>query len=489
MTDEAEAAFGRLREPDGRAADARDIDRRVRLLERFVEMSDAEPGVQVVFHLHVPEPPFDVDRQLARPQPHDHVDRFGDPRCRFARVRPEDLHVGRDGSRSETDIEPAVRHVIQERQPPRHVGRMVVLQADRRRSDANALRQAEHFCQEDLRHDDVLDARRMVLADPEIVEAEFLALHGQLEVLVDALSQRLGRIMNRHDEHAESQRLSVAHSSPSGLCLAGPQHLRGLAEGRFPASSSPESPVVSTLARPNRSVTADSRDGTHHTDSSFPRHHGGLYAPGQPRNGQAGADPGREGVVIDVAAAEDDHDIAIAAQVDLAAEEGRDGDRAGGLGGAGRAGRTATASPPRVARVGQGDRLTTSRFRIGQLCSPTSYDSRPSQMLVGVFDADPPPGRERLAEVVGAGGLDADDPGRAGSPSAIASACPAINPPPLTGQTKCETPAPSRCRSRTISRAPTPLPAITWGSSYGEAWTAPSPSAISRVKRSRSPVW
>ena len=30
------------------------------------------------------------------------------------------------------------------------------------------------------------------------------ALHGQLEVLVDALSQRLGRIVNRHDEHAES---------------------------------------------------------------------------------------------------------------------------------------------------------------------------------------------------------------------------------------------------------------------------------------------
>ena len=36
-------------------------------------------------------------------------------------------------------------------------------------------------------------------------EAEFFAVHGQLEVLVDALSQRLGRIMDRHDEHTESQ--------------------------------------------------------------------------------------------------------------------------------------------------------------------------------------------------------------------------------------------------------------------------------------------
>src|ERR1035441_4598325 len=57
----------------------------------------------------------------------------------------------------------------------------------------------------------------MVLSYPEIVEAQFLALHGQLEVLVDALSQRLGRIMNRHDEHSESQWLSITHSSPSGL--------------------------------------------------------------------------------------------------------------------------------------------------------------------------------------------------------------------------------------------------------------------------------
>ncbi len=234
MTDEAEAALGRFPQADGRATDARDIDWRVRPLEWLVEMSDAEPGIQVVFHLHVPEPPFDVDRHLARPQPHDHVDRFGDTPSRFARVRPEDLHVGRDGSGSETNIEPAVRHVIQKRQPARHMGRMVVLEADRRRSDANTLGQAEHFSQEDLRHDDVLDARRMVLTDPEIVEAESLALHGELEVLVDALGQRLGRIMDRHDEHTESQWLDVAHSSPSGL--------------RSPSTSTPRRAPCSRMA-------------------------------------------------------------------------------------------------------------------------------------------------------------------------------------------------------------------------------------------------
>ena len=159
MTDKAEAALGRFREPNRRAADARNIDGRMRPLEWFVEMSDAELGVQVVFHLHIPKPPFDVDRHLARPQTHDHVDRFGDSCGRFARVRPEDLHVGRYCSGPETNVEPAAQHVIQKRQPARHVGRMVVLQADRCRSDANALCQAEHFPQEDLRHDDVLDAR------------------------------------------------------------------------------------------------------------------------------------------------------------------------------------------------------------------------------------------------------------------------------------------------------------------------------------------
>ena len=74
MTDEAESAFGRFPQPGRRAADARHEDRRVRLLEWFVEMPDAEPGMQVIFHFHIPEPPFNVDRQLAGPQLHDHVD-------------------------------------------------------------------------------------------------------------------------------------------------------------------------------------------------------------------------------------------------------------------------------------------------------------------------------------------------------------------------------------------------------------------------------
>ena len=106
---------------------------------------------------------------------------------------------------TEADVQPSVRQVIEEREPTRDVSRVVVLQADRRRTDANRLRQPEHLAEKDLRHDDVLVRRRMVLADPEIVEAERLALHGQLEVFVEALRHRLVRIMDRHDEHAEAQ--------------------------------------------------------------------------------------------------------------------------------------------------------------------------------------------------------------------------------------------------------------------------------------------
>ena len=43
----------------------------------------------------------------------------------------------------------------------------------------------------------------MMLADPEILEAEFLAFDGKLEILIEALRQGLVGVVHRHDEHAE----------------------------------------------------------------------------------------------------------------------------------------------------------------------------------------------------------------------------------------------------------------------------------------------
>jgi hypothetical protein len=82
----------------------------------------------------------------------------------------------------------------------------MILQADRRGADADGFRQAEDLRQKDLRHDDVLVARRVMLADPEILKAQLLAPHGQLQVLIQTLGKRLGRVMDRHHEHPQPQR-------------------------------------------------------------------------------------------------------------------------------------------------------------------------------------------------------------------------------------------------------------------------------------------
>ena len=109
-------------------------------------------------------------------------------------------------------VEPPLGQMIEKRQPAGHVGRMMLLQADRRRPQADALRLAQGAGDEDLRHHDVLVLHRVMLADPELAEAQLLGPHDQLQVFVVALGRRLGRIVERHDEHAVVDRPGVVAS-------------------------------------------------------------------------------------------------------------------------------------------------------------------------------------------------------------------------------------------------------------------------------------
>ena len=68
------------------------------------------------------------------------------------------------------------------------------------------LRLAQGAGDEDLGHHDVLVLHRVMLADPELAEAQLLGPDDQLQVLVVALRQRLGRVVERHDEHAVADR-------------------------------------------------------------------------------------------------------------------------------------------------------------------------------------------------------------------------------------------------------------------------------------------
>ena len=99
------------------------------------------------------------------------------------------LLVGRDAAGAEAEVEPALGQVIEKRQPAGDVGRVVLVEADRRRPHADALRLAQRAGDEDLGHHDVLVLHRVMLADPELAEAQLLGPDDQLQVLVVALGR------------------------------------------------------------------------------------------------------------------------------------------------------------------------------------------------------------------------------------------------------------------------------------------------------------
>ena len=52
------------------------------------------------------------------------------------------------------------------------------------------------------RHGNILERHRVVLADSELVETQFISTNHQFHVLVVSLGQRLSRVVKRHDEDA-----------------------------------------------------------------------------------------------------------------------------------------------------------------------------------------------------------------------------------------------------------------------------------------------
>ncbi len=162
--------------------------------------------------------------------------------------------IGRDAAGPEAEVEPALGQVIEERQPAGDVGRVVLIETNGGRTQADAARLSQGASDEDLRHHDVLVLHRVMLADPELAEAQLLGLHDQLQVLVVALRRRLGRVVERHDEHAVTDRLhSVVHARfPSLSGRAG-----SVSDRSFPpvahAPGSPFKPECSPAAgRPAR---------------------------------------------------------------------------------------------------------------------------------------------------------------------------------------------------------------------------------------------
>ena len=101
--------------------------------------------------------------------------------------------------------------VIQKGQARGDVCRVVVLEADRRRSDPDPGGHSQRLADEDLGHDDVLHAGGMMFSHPELGKSQLLASHDQFKVLVEALGQRLIRIVHGHEEHPQLEGWLMGH--------------------------------------------------------------------------------------------------------------------------------------------------------------------------------------------------------------------------------------------------------------------------------------
>ena len=80
--------------------------------------------------------------------------------------------------------------------------RMMLVETAGGRPQANRVRHSQCPGDEQLGHHDVFVLHRVVFTHPELSEPEPFAMLHQLEIFVDALGDRLGRGMVRHDEHA-----------------------------------------------------------------------------------------------------------------------------------------------------------------------------------------------------------------------------------------------------------------------------------------------
>ena len=117
-------------------------------------------------------------------------------------VDPEHLPVGGRPRRGEPDVETTAREVIQHGDPVGQLGRMVVRQAEATEADADVLRLAEPFHDEQVRHKMRFTHHGVMLADPELLDPSSSAQMMFCKSLVAVLETALRR-MAGHREYAE----------------------------------------------------------------------------------------------------------------------------------------------------------------------------------------------------------------------------------------------------------------------------------------------
>ena len=194
------------------------------MLERLGDEADSRLLVHLIVEPDGPELSVVLIGRIRLPEMQDDVGGLGRHRRGVPGGRAVQKLIRRHAARAEAEIEPALGEVVQKGQPAGHVGRMVLIETDRSRTQPNPAGLPQGPCDEALGHHDVLVFHGVMLTDPELAEPEFVGPDDQFQVLVMALRARLLQRVEGHDENAVVD--SVHGMAPLGVSNARHVHFR-----------------------------------------------------------------------------------------------------------------------------------------------------------------------------------------------------------------------------------------------------------------------
>jgi hypothetical protein len=142
---------------------------------------------------------------LAAQEPHDDVEVHLEQLAGVGGVEPDHRGVGGQRARPQAEHHAAAREVVEQHDALGGPQRVVVAHRDDAGAQLDVLRALGRGRDEDLRRRDDLRARRVVLADPRLVEAHFVEVLDEPQVPVDRCGGVHARGVEGGQEGAETQ--------------------------------------------------------------------------------------------------------------------------------------------------------------------------------------------------------------------------------------------------------------------------------------------
>ena len=151
------------------------------------------------------------DRLRLGQQPHDDVEGLAHAVALSERVDAKHVGVGYQSARPDAEHHAPPREVVEQRHPVRNHQGMMVRQADDAGAELDMLRPLRRDAHEHLRRGDGLPSRRVVFADPSLVESQVVEPLDKLEVALQAECGVLAQQVERRQKDAELHTVGKSH--------------------------------------------------------------------------------------------------------------------------------------------------------------------------------------------------------------------------------------------------------------------------------------